>query len=86
MLLESARAPRWRIRAVGAPFELRQTLKIRGYCWDPGEDGRPRAWFVDVADGAVDSERDFLRREIYRRDVDVDARRLDAYDRYSDRC
>jgi DNA polymerase-3 subunit epsilon len=86
VLLESARAPRWRIRAVGAPFELRQALKIRGYRWDPGEDGRPRAWFVDVADGAVDSERDFLRREIYRRDVDVDARRLDAYDRYSDRC
>jgi DNA polymerase-3 subunit epsilon len=86
VLLESARAPRWRIRAVGAPFELRQALKIRGYRWDPGEDGRPRAWFIDVADGAVDSERDFLRREIYRRDVDVDARRIDAFDRYSDRC
>lgn len=86
VLLESARAPRWRLSAVGAPFELRQALKVRGYRWDPGEDGRPKAWFIDVADGAVDAERDFLRREIYRRDIDVDARRLDAFDRYSDRC
>ncbi|MDA9483097.1 DNA polymerase III subunit epsilon [Bradyrhizobium sp. CCBAU 11445] len=86
LLLESARAPRWRLRAIGAPFELRQVLKDRGYRWDPGENGRTRAWFVDLAEGAVEAERDFLRREIYRRDVDIDARRIDAFDRYSDRC
>jgi DNA polymerase-3 subunit epsilon len=87
VLLESARAPRWRVRAVGAPFELRESLKRRGYRWDPGENGRPRAWFADVPDGALDAERSFLLREIYRRDdVDIDARRIDAFDRYSDRC
>jgi DNA polymerase-3 subunit epsilon len=87
VLLESARASRWRIRAVGAPFELRETLKRRGYRWDPGDDGGTRAWFVDVPDGALEDERSFLMREIYRRDdVDIDARRLDAFDRYSDRC
>lgn len=86
VLLESARTPRWRIHAVGAPFELRESLKRRGYRWNPGDDGGPRAWFVDVADGALEAERDFLRREICRRDVDVEARRIDALDRYSDRC
>ena len=87
VLLESARSPRWRIRAVGAPFELRGALKARGYRWDPGEDGRTRAWFVDVPEGAIETERSFLVREIYRRnDVDIDARRVDAFDRYSDRC
>lgn len=86
VLLESSRAPRWRIRAVGAPYALRETLKRRGYRWDPGEDGRPRAWFVDVAGDALDAEREFVRREIYRRgDLDIEARRIDAYDRYSDR-
>ncbi|MDX3968261.1 MAG: 3'-5' exonuclease [Bradyrhizobium sp.] len=85
VLLESARTPLWRIRAAGAPFELRETLKRRGYRWDPGENGRPRAWFVDVPGEALDAERDFLRTEIYRREVDIDARRIDAYDRYSDR-
>lgn len=87
LLLESARAPRWRVRAVGAPFDLRETLKSRGYRWDPGENGRSRAWFIDVAEEALDGERGFLLREIYRRDdLDIDARRLDAYVRYSDRC
>lgn len=87
VLLESARAPRWRVRAVGAPFELRGFLKARGYRWDPGEDGRTRAWLIDVAEGAVEAERIFLLREVYRRDdVDIDMRRVDAFDRYSDRC
>lgn len=86
VLLESSRAARWRIRAVGAPYALRETLKRRGYRWDRGEDGRPRAWFVDVAGDALETEREFLRREIYRRDdLDIEARRIDAYDRYSDR-
>jgi DNA polymerase-3 subunit epsilon len=85
VLLEAARTPRWRIRAVGAPFEFRESLKKRGYRWDPGENGRPKAWFVDVASAAVEAERTFLRQEIYGRDVDVDALRIDAYDRYSDR-
>jgi DNA polymerase III subunit epsilon len=86
LLLESAREPRWRVRAVGAPFEMRESLKRRGYRWDPGDDGRPKAWVADIASEAVVAERTFLRREIYARDVDVDARRIDAYDRYSDRC
>ncbi|AWO87539.1 3'-5' exonuclease [Bradyrhizobium diazoefficiens] len=86
VLLESARTPRWRIRATGAPFELREILKARRYRWDPGENGRPRAWFIDVTAEALDAERDFLRSEIYRREVDIDARRIDAYDRYSDRA
>jgi DNA polymerase III subunit epsilon len=87
VLLETARTPRWRIRAVGAPFELREILKRRGYRWNSGEDGGTRAWFVDVADDALEGERSFLLREIYRRDdVEIDARRLDAFDRYSDRC
>ncbi|WP_074824280.1 MULTISPECIES: hypothetical protein [Bradyrhizobium] len=86
-LLTSARSPRWRIHAVGAPFELRESLKRRGYRWDPGENGRTRAWFADVAEAALEAERDFLMREIYRRDdVEIDARRIDAFDRYSDRC
>lgn len=87
LLLESARAVRRRVRAVGAPFEKRGLLKDRGYRWDPGADGRPRAWFADVAEEALETEREFLRREVYGRDdIDIEARRIDAYDRYSTRC
>jgi DNA polymerase III subunit epsilon len=87
VLLESARRPRWRISAVRAPFERKDCLKHRGYRWCDGSDGRARAWSVDVAEDALDSELAFLRREIYRRhDVDIDARRVSAFERYSCRA
>jgi DNA polymerase-3 subunit epsilon len=87
VLLESARQPRWRIWAVRAPFERKDSLKRRGYRWCDGSDGRARAWSVDVADHALESELAFLRREIYRHhDVDIDARRISAFERYSGRA
>lgn len=87
VLLESARQPRWRIWAAGAPFERKDSLKVRGYRWRDGSDGRTRAWHVDVAEHALKSELAFLRREVYRReDVEIDARRISAFDRYSVRA
>lgn len=87
LLLESARQPRWRIRAVRAPFERKDFLKRRGYRWCDGSDGRARAWNIDVAEHALESELAFLRSEIYRRhDVDIDARRISAFERYSGRA
>lgn len=86
VLLESCRTPRWRVAATGAPFELRGILKGRGYRWCNGDDGRPRAWIIEVAERALDAEQDFLAREIYgRADADIDVRRVNAYDRHSDR-
>lgn len=86
-LLESARQPRWRIWAVGAPFERKDSLKGRGYRWCDGSAGRTRAWNVEVADDALETELAFLRGEIYRRqNVDIDARRISAFDRYSVRA
>jgi DNA polymerase III subunit epsilon len=86
-LLDSARRPRWRIRALGARFAARSALKTRGYRWNDGSNGAARAWFIDVGEDALEAELDFLRREIYRRpNVAVDAQRVTALDRYSDRC
>jgi DNA polymerase III subunit epsilon len=86
-LLESARRPRWRIRAVGAPFAARAALKSRGYRWNDGSNGGTRAWYVDADENALDAESEFLRLEIYRRqDVAIYARRVSAFDRYSERC
>jgi DNA polymerase-3 subunit epsilon len=85
-LLESARTPRWRVWAAGAPYGRRGVLKERGYRWNDGADGRPKSWHVDVVADALDAERRFLCSEIYGRDVDVDARPITALDRYSVRC
>jgi DNA polymerase-3 subunit epsilon len=87
VLLVSARAPRWRVWATGSPYELRESLKKRGYRWNDGTDGRPKSWYADVPDDLLEAESEFLRREIYRRsDVDILSRRITAYDRYSDRA
>jgi len=71
--------------AAGAPYGKRAILKGRGYRWSDGNDGRPKSWYADVADNALESERRYLRDEIYSRDVEIDARRVTAIDRCSGR-
>ncbi|WP_341021999.1 3'-5' exonuclease [Brevundimonas diminuta] len=84
-LLETARLPTWRIWAENSPFDLKDVLKARGYRWN-GEPGpQPRAWYIDVPDGQREAELHFLKSEIYRRDINLLIRRIEAHDRFSDR-
>jgi DNA polymerase III subunit epsilon len=85
-LLESARKMRWRVWATGAPYGKRGVLKERGYRWNDGCDGRPKSWHVDVDAEALENEREFLGREIYSQDMEINARPITAFERYSDRC
>jgi DNA polymerase III subunit epsilon len=84
-LLARARQPTWRIWAANSPFEFKDILKARGYRWNGEESGRPKAWYIDVADHDKESELQYLRREIYKREIDITPTRVTAYDRYSDR-
>ncbi|WP_424945396.1 3'-5' exonuclease [Brucella anthropi] len=84
-LLARARLPTWRIWAEGSPFEFKDKLKSRGYRWNGEENGRPRAWHIDVTDEQRDAELAFLKREIYQRDVDLKPSRITAYERFSER-
>jgi DNA polymerase-3 subunit epsilon len=84
-LLERARKPSLRIWAENAPFDLKDVLKARGYRWNGEGTGAPRAWYIDVDDGASDAEVAFLKTEIYRGEIALLVRRIDAYDRFSDR-
>jgi DNA polymerase-3 subunit epsilon len=59
-LLRAARRPAARIFAEGAPFDARHVLKRRGYRWNDGQNGYPRAWWRDVDPDAVDDELAFL--------------------------
>lgn len=68
-----------------SPFELKNRLKTRGYRWSDGSDGRPRSWFVDVCEAALDDEIAFLKTEIYLRDVEPRTQRLTAFTRFSAR-
>lgn len=85
-LLQRARTPSWRIWAENSPFDFKDLLKARGYRWNGDGNGSPKAWYIDVEDGALEAELAFLKDEIYQRDVDIAPRRIDAYERFSDRC
>ena len=85
VLLDTARRKTVRIWAEHSPFELKDSLKRRGYRWSDGTDGRPKSWYVDVGESAVDDELAFLKAEIYLRDVEPRLQTLTAFTRFSAR-
>jgi DNA polymerase III subunit epsilon len=85
LLLETARKATVRVWAEQSPFELKDSLKKRGYRWNDGSDGRPKSWFVDVCETTLDQEIAFLRTEIYLRDVEPRRQALTAFTRFSAR-
>jgi DNA polymerase-3 subunit epsilon len=85
VLLDTARKKTMRVWAEQSPFDLKDSLKGRGYRWNDGSDGRPRSWYVDVCENALDDEIAFLRTEIYLRDVEPQMQTLTAFTRFSSR-
>ena len=76
---------RWRVRifAENSPFDMKDHLKARGYRWSDGSDGRPKSWWIEVGEEALDDELRYLRAEIYRYpDADTPIKRLTAFDRF----
>ncbi|MEH2512221.1 DNA polymerase-3 subunit epsilon [Nitrobacteraceae bacterium AZCC 1564] len=86
LLLENARKRTVRIWAEHSPFDLKDELKKRGYRWSSGDDGRPKAWYVDIDETLGADEIRFLCEHIYRRDVDLLTQVLTAFERYSVRA
>jgi len=82
-LLEAARTPTRRVWAERAPFDFKSQLKARGYRWNDGEDGRPKAWFADVAEEKLEAELAYLRTDIYQHDAEIRADKVTAYDMFS---
>ncbi|MEM8814147.1 MAG: 3'-5' exonuclease [Pseudomonadota bacterium] len=84
-LLDRARQKSLRIWAVNAPFERKESLKVRGYRWNSGDNGQPRSWYRDVTPDDREAELAFLEDEIYGGRVDVPIDEIGASIRYSDR-
>ncbi|WP_375157803.1 3'-5' exonuclease [Bradyrhizobium sp. RDT46] len=84
VLLESARRPRWRLRAERTAFAARERLKLRGYRWRPGKGVAQGAWCTEVDEQRFEAECEFLCTEIYLRPAPpIGSRLLTAYERYS---
>lgn len=84
-VLEASAKITVRIWATGAPFEMKDVLRLRFYRWNPGADGRPRAWFRDVEEDVADAEIAFLRAEVFRSDWTATTTRITALERFSER-
>ncbi|MCU0763498.1 MAG: 3'-5' exonuclease [Hydrogenophaga sp.] len=82
-LIDAAAATRFRLRAVGAPFERKDLLKARGYRWD----AEARVWSCMLpTEALLDAECDWLRTEVYGRSgVRLEVEALDSRVRYSAR-
>jgi DNA polymerase-3 subunit epsilon len=85
LLLETARKSTVRVWAEQSPFELRDSLKRRGYKWFDGSDARAKSWDLDVCETVLQDEIAFLRTEIYLRDVGPRLQTLTAFTRFSTR-
>ena len=81
-LLASSQRTRVRVWAQHAPFDLKDVLKRRGYRWNSGDDGRPKAWWTEVDEEALDAELLFLQQEVYFREVELHREVLSAFERY----
>ena len=84
-LLERARKVSFRLFAAYAPFEFKDALRERGYRWNADGQGPHRAWYIDVDEGQLQVEQQFLEREVYARAVDLPVLRIDAFNRFSAR-
>jgi DNA polymerase-3 subunit epsilon len=83
LLLETARRSTVRIWAEQSPFQVKESLKRRGYRWSNGSDGRPRSWYIDVCETEIKTEIAFLKAEIYLRDLEPRLQKLTAFKRFS---
>ncbi len=82
-LYGASQRSRVRIFAEHSPFDMKEHLKTRGYRWSDGSDGRPKSWWIEIAEELLDDELRYLRSEIYRWDeADPPVQRLTAFDRF----
>lgn len=82
-LYQASQRSRVRVFAENSPFDMKDQLKARGYRWSDGSDGRPKSWWIEIGEEALEDERRYLRTEIYRwPDADPSVKRLTAFDRF----
>ncbi|MCY1249767.1 hypothetical protein D9M72_633330 [compost metagenome] len=85
-LYAASQRSRARLYAENSPFEMKDQLKGRGYRWSDGSDGRPKSWWIEIGEEALDEELRYLRTEIYRwSEADPPMVRLTAFDRFKAR-
>ena len=84
-LLDTAREKSYRLWALGAPFEAKDELKARGYRWNNGENGKPKAWHKDFSEADAIKETSDLQQTIMGPDWEPLVETISAFNRFSQR-
>jgi len=85
-LIDNAQRTDFRLWAESAPFDKKDQLKKKGYRWSPGENGKRKAWYLDLPEDDLENEMIYLNTNIYTRAVDIlPMDRINAKLRYSTR-
>ncbi len=86
-LRENAMRSHLRIYAEEAPFGAKEALRERRYRWNGGENGRPRAWWREIAENDLEAEMRWLTDNVYEgKRPPVSPQRITALERYSVRA
>ena len=65
VLLNKSLEKSYIIWAINSPFSAKDILKTRGYRWNDGNNGKPKAWYIEVDEVTKDNEMKFLQQNIY---------------------
>ncbi len=82
-LLDNAMQPRFKIWAQNAAYEHKDLLRARKYKWDTHPIGGFKAWSIEVTENQVEFEVNYLKTEIYNRQMNIPVEIFDAYSRFS---
>ncbi len=84
-LLEVCGATTAKVTAVGAPYDKKDTLKLRGYRWQDGSSNGCKGWWTNVPEHLEQDELAYLGNEIYPggNTESVVIKMVDAYARFS---
>jgi DNA polymerase III subunit epsilon len=83
LVRDAAHQSDYLIRAVGAPFEEKDTLKDRGYRWRPAELPHGKVWWTVSTD--PEAEIEWLKSEVYRFEKAIPVHQISSLSRFSDR-
>lgn len=82
-LLQKAYEKSYIIWATNAPYDSKDFLKSRGYKWNDGNNGKPKAWYTETNETIRDSELEFLLQNIYKRKFDIQVDEINPFNRFA---
>lgn len=85
LLLDNAKEKSYIIWAINSPFSSKDILKARGYRWNNGNNGKPKAWCIEVSEELKADEMKFLQQNIYSSNVALTIDEIHPLNRFSAR-